>query len=241
VGGDVFGDALAAAQSGGDQVEGVAAVDLGTGRAPGGAAVVAADQEITGREAGGVEVVEDVADLAGAGVHGAVAVEADRVRAAAEAGELAQECGHGAEGGQFAEFVEQGPSGAGDDGFLLLVRLEGDGPRVGGCLAVSRPPRGSGASAAVLVAEQRAQDHGGDGHGDGRDGDGGQERGQHDAADEDGRDRSGADGDLRGRPPSRGLVGHGVGVRGRRCRAVGVLGEGHGEALLIYSSSHVSR
>jgi predicted metal-dependent phosphotriesterase family hydrolase len=85
--GDAFRDALAAAQAGGDQVEGVAAVDLGAGRATGGAAVVAADQEVTGREAGGVEAVEDVADLTGAGVDvvfGAVAVEADRVGAAAE-------------------------------------------------------------------------------------------------------------------------------------------------------------
>ncbi len=48
VGGDVFGDALAAAQAGGDQVEGVAAVDLGAGRAAGGAAVVAADEELAG-------------------------------------------------------------------------------------------------------------------------------------------------------------------------------------------------
>lgn len=79
VGGDAFRDALAAAQAGGDQVEGVAAVDLRAGRAAGGAAVVAADQEVTGREAGGVEAVEDVADLAGAAVDvvfGAVAVEA---------------------------------------------------------------------------------------------------------------------------------------------------------------------
>ncbi|MBX9364994.1 hypothetical protein K4G64_28275 [Streptomyces sp. WAC04114] len=77
-------------------MERVAAVDLDTGRAAGRAAVVAADQEVTGREAGRVEVVEDVADLAGAGVQvalGAVAVEAERVGAAAEAGELAQECG----------------------------------------------------------------------------------------------------------------------------------------------------
>jgi hypothetical protein len=31
-----------------------------------------------------------------------------------------------------------------------------------------------------------------------------------------------------------------VGVRGRRCRAIGVLGQEHSEALLTYSSSHVS-
>ncbi|KPI09133.1 hypothetical protein OK006_5257 [Actinobacteria bacterium OK006] len=66
--GDAFRDALAAAQAGGDQVEGVAAVDLRAGRAAGRAPVVAADQEVTGREAGGVETAEDVADLAGAGV-----------------------------------------------------------------------------------------------------------------------------------------------------------------------------
>ena len=41
---------------------------------------------------------------------------------------------------------------------------------------------GGSVSAAVLVAEHRAQDHGGDGYGDGSDGDGGQERRQHDAA-----------------------------------------------------------
>ncbi|UNZ04201.1 hypothetical protein SRIMHP_16385 [Streptomyces rimosus subsp. rimosus] len=119
VGGDAFRDAFAAAQAGGDQLEGVATVDLGAGRAAGGAAVVAADQEVTGREGGGVEVVEDVADLAGVGVQGvfgAVTVEADRVGAAAEAGELAQECGHGAEGGQFSEFGERGQGGGGDDG-----------------------------------------------------------------------------------------------------------------------------
>jgi hypothetical protein len=94
VGGDVFGDALAAAQAGGDQVEGVAAVDLGAGRAAGGAAVVAADEELAGREVGGVEVLEDAADLAGGGVDGvlgAVAVEADRVGAAAQSGELVGE------------------------------------------------------------------------------------------------------------------------------------------------------
>jgi hypothetical protein len=59
VGADLFGGALAAAQARGDQVEGVAAVDLGAGHAPGGAAVVAADEEVPGREVGGVEVVED--------------------------------------------------------------------------------------------------------------------------------------------------------------------------------------
>ena len=94
VGGDVFRDALAAAQARGDQLECVATVDLGAGRAAGGAAVVAADEELPGREAGRVEVMEDGADLAGGGVDvvlGAVAVEADRVGAAAEGGELAED------------------------------------------------------------------------------------------------------------------------------------------------------
>lgn len=107
VDGDVFGDALAATQTGGDQVEGVAAVDLGTGRAAGRAAVVAADEELTGRKAGRFETVEDVADLAGAGVDvvlGAVAVEADRVRAAAEPGELAEDTRQRALRGQVREF-----------------------------------------------------------------------------------------------------------------------------------------
>jgi hypothetical protein len=103
VGGYVFGGALAAAQAGGDQVEGVAAVDLGAGRAAGGAAVVAADEELAGRERRRAEVVEDGADLAGRGVDvvfGAVAVEADGVGAAAEAGELAEDTREGALRGQ---------------------------------------------------------------------------------------------------------------------------------------------
>lgn len=75
-------------------MEGVAAVDLGAGRAPGCAAVVAADEELSGRERRRVEVVEGAADLPGVGVDlvfGAVAVEADRVGAAAESGELAED------------------------------------------------------------------------------------------------------------------------------------------------------
>lgn len=122
--GDALRDVLAATQAAGDQVESVAAVHLGTRFAAGRAAIVAAHQEVTGREAGGVESVEDVADLAGAGVHvvlGAVAVEADRVGAAAEAGELPQQFGHGAERGQFGEFGQRGWCGAGDDGVLLLA------------------------------------------------------------------------------------------------------------------------
>jgi hypothetical protein len=100
-------------------VEGVAAVDLGAGRAAGGAAVVAADEELAGREGGRVEVVEDGADLSGGGVDvvlGAVAVEADRVGAAAEGGELAEGTGEGALCGQVREFREWGRSGAGEDG-----------------------------------------------------------------------------------------------------------------------------
>jgi hypothetical protein len=126
VGGDAFRDALAAAQAGGDQVEGVAAVDLGAGRAAGRAAVVAADQQVTGREGGGVEAVEDVADLAGAGVDvvfGAVSVEADRVGAAAEPRELAEDTGQGAVLGELGEFGQWGRGGAGEDGVLLLAGL----------------------------------------------------------------------------------------------------------------------
>jgi hypothetical protein len=81
--GDLVGGALAAAESGGDQVEGVAAVGLGAGRTAGGPAVIAADQELTGGQGGGVEVVQDGADLAGRRVDvafGAVAVEADGQR-----------------------------------------------------------------------------------------------------------------------------------------------------------------
>jgi hypothetical protein len=111
VGGYVFGGALAASQAGGDQVEGVAAVDLGAGGAAGGAAVVAADEELSGREAGRVEVVEDVADFAGRGVDvvlGAVAVEADRVGAAAESGELAEGTRQRALRGKVREFRKWG-------------------------------------------------------------------------------------------------------------------------------------
>jgi hypothetical protein len=120
VDGDVFGDALAAAQAGGDQVEGIAAVDLSAGRAPGGAAVVAADEELAGREAGRVEVLENAADLTGAGVDvvlGAVAVEPKGVGAAAEPGELPEDTRQGAVLGQLGEFRERGRGGAGEDGF----------------------------------------------------------------------------------------------------------------------------
>ncbi|GAA3225565.1 hypothetical protein GCM10020256_35290 [Streptomyces thermocoprophilus] len=114
--GDLFGCALAAAQSGGDQVEGVAAVGLGAGRTAGGAAVVAADEKLTGGQVGRVEVVQDAADLAGRGVDrvlGAVAVEADGAGAATQGGELAGQLGQGAEGGQRGEFRQRGAESAG--------------------------------------------------------------------------------------------------------------------------------
>ena len=77
VGGDSFGGAFAAAESGGDELVGVAAVGLGAGRAAGGAAVVAADQEVPGGQIRGVEFAED---FAGGGVDvGALSVEADGV------------------------------------------------------------------------------------------------------------------------------------------------------------------
>ncbi|GAA4063865.1 hypothetical protein GCM10022233_42450 [Streptomyces shaanxiensis] len=105
-------------------MEGVAAVDLRAGRAAGGAAVVAADEELADREACRVEVVEDAADLAGCGVDvvlGAVAVEADRVGAAAQAGELAEDTRQCTVRGQVHEFRQWGRSGAGEDDVLLLT------------------------------------------------------------------------------------------------------------------------
>jgi len=145
VGADLFRGALAAAQSGGDQVEGVAAVDLGAGRAAGGAAVVAADEELAGREVGGAEVLEDAADLAGRGVDvvlGAVAVEADGVGAAAEAGELVEDTWEGALGGQVREFRQGGRGGAGEDGVSHLTGSVGrNWPRGGEMLGRVPPPR----------------------------------------------------------------------------------------------------
>ncbi|KUN46443.1 hypothetical protein [Streptomyces olivochromogenes] len=70
--------------------------------------------------------MEDVADLAGARVDvvfGAVAVEADRVGAAAESGELPEDTGQGAVLGQLGEFGQWGRGGAGEDGVLLLAGL----------------------------------------------------------------------------------------------------------------------
>lgn len=148
VGGDLFRGALAAAQSGGDEVEGVAAVDLGAGGAAGGAAVVAADEQLAGREGGRVEVLENAADLTRGGVDvvlGAVAVEADRVGAAAESGELAKDTGQGAVGGEVAEFRERGRGGAGEDGGFLLTGVVGrNGPPGRRMLGRVAPPRRSG-------------------------------------------------------------------------------------------------
>jgi hypothetical protein len=246
VGGDVFGDALAAAQSGGDQVVGVAAVDLGAGRAAGGAPIVAADEELSGREVGRVEVVQDAADLAGAGVDGvlgAVAVEPDGVGAAAQSRELAEDTRQGAVLGEPCEFRERGRGGAGEDGFSPSGWIgQEDGLPGRRMLGGVRPPREPCAvSAPVLVAEQGAQGHGGYGHGDGRDGDGGQERGEDHPAHDHGDDRPGADRERRKQAPYGRRAGGRVGMGGRRRGAVGVLGQEHGGTLLIYSSRHVSR
>jgi len=248
VGVDVRRGALAASQASGDQVEGVAAVGLGAGRAAGDSAVVAADEELAGGEGGGVEVAEDGADLAGGGVEvvlGAVAVQADGVGAAAEGGELLGYGGEGAGRGQGGEFRQRGRGGAGEDGPSpsgLLWSGVG-GPGAAGCLAVSWPPQGfeqGVRSAAVVVAEQGAQDYGGYRDGDRRDGDGRQERGEDYAAGEDGDHGAGADrdGGEGGGASCRGR-GH-RGLRGRRGGVVGVLGEEH-RAPLIYSSRCVSR
>ncbi|GAA2112015.1 hypothetical protein GCM10009802_09930 [Streptomyces synnematoformans] len=108
-------------------MEGVAAVGLGAGGAPGGAAVAAADEEVTGGQCGGVEAAECRAYLAGCrvdAVFGAVAGQAYGVGAAAQAGELSREGGQGAalcEGGQFGE---RGGVVAGDDGCLLFGFVE---------------------------------------------------------------------------------------------------------------------
>src|SRR5690606_34977737 len=96
---DLLRGALATAETCGDQVVGVAAIDLRTGTAPGGTAVVAADEKAPGGEGGRVEV-QDAPDLTGRrvdGVLGTVAVQAYRVRAAAQAGELTGQFGQGAE------------------------------------------------------------------------------------------------------------------------------------------------
>ncbi|GGM04036.1 hypothetical protein GCM10010129_54470 [Streptomyces fumigatiscleroticus] len=131
-------------------MEGVAAVDLGAGRTAGRAPVVAADEELAGGQVGGVEVVQDAADLAGPGVEvvlGAVAVEADGVGAAAEAGELAEDARQDAVLGQLGQFRERGRSGAGEDGGLLLAGLVRRGGAPGAAmLGGIGPPRESGAS-----------------------------------------------------------------------------------------------
>ncbi|WP_256966636.1 hypothetical protein [Streptomyces caniscabiei] len=64
-------------------------------------------------------MLEDSADLAGRGVDvvlGAVAVEADRVGAAAESGELTEDTGQGSVLRELREFRERGRCGAGEDG-----------------------------------------------------------------------------------------------------------------------------
>jgi hypothetical protein len=246
VGGYVFRDALAATQARGDQVEGVAAVDLGACRTAGRTAVVATDEELTGREAGRVESVEDVADLAGRGVDvvlGAVAVEADRVGAAAESGELAEDTRQRALRGKVREFRKWGRSGAGEDGVSPSDWLgrEEQAPGAAKCLVVCRRPGGQRGSAAVVIAEQGAQDDDGNGNGDRRDGDGRQERGKDNPANDQGHDGLLIDGDRRERTPYGRRLGRSVGVRGRRGRAVGVLRQEHGPGLLIYSSRRVSR
>jgi hypothetical protein len=150
--GDVVGGALAAAESGGDQVEGVAAVGLGAGRAAGGAAVVAADEEMAGGQPVGGHPVQDGADLARGGVEGvfrAVAVETDRVGAAAETGELADKTREGAESGQGAEFGQRGRGCAGDDGAPSRAEVRG------GWLPGRRMLGGIGAAPAVRWSGQR--------------------------------------------------------------------------------------
>jgi hypothetical protein len=123
--------ALAAAQSGGDQVEGVAAVGLGAGGAPGGAAVAAADQEVTGGEVGRLQAVEGGTDFAGGGVDAvfrAMAGQAYGVGAAAQSGELSGEAGQSAGAGEVSELGERDGCAAGDDGSLLFgVCREGAG------------------------------------------------------------------------------------------------------------------
>lgn len=95
------GDGLAAAQSGGDELVGVVAVDGGAGRAAGDAAVAAANQQFARRELTGVEAVKD---FAGRAVDaGAVPGEADRAGAAAEGGDLLCQGCEVASGGEFGQ------------------------------------------------------------------------------------------------------------------------------------------
>jgi hypothetical protein len=78
--GDAVGGVFSADQSGADELEGVAAVELGAGGADGGAPVAARDQE------GGVVAGVGVQDLAAGGVYGVGGSDqVDRVGAAAEA------------------------------------------------------------------------------------------------------------------------------------------------------------
>jgi hypothetical protein len=79
-------DAFAAAQAGRDEVKGVFAVHLGARGAPSGAAVVAAEEELSGRE---VAVGDLPDDLPGDGVDvEPVALHSDGPLAAAEALDL---------------------------------------------------------------------------------------------------------------------------------------------------------
>jgi hypothetical protein len=83
---DALRDALAAGQSGPDEVEGVRSVAARAGGAAGRAAVAAGDQEATGRFVNGVEGVQD---FAGRAVHGgAVADELHGAGAAGNAHDL---------------------------------------------------------------------------------------------------------------------------------------------------------
>ncbi|GAA3246665.1 hypothetical protein GCM10020256_74430 [Streptomyces thermocoprophilus] len=122
MGGNRVGDGLAAAQAGGDELVGVAAVDLGAGGAAGGAAVAAAHEQVSCGEVGGVEVAED---LAGGGVDfGAVAVEADGLCASAQGGELADEGGEFPGGGEPGERGQCGTGrrvGGGCGGVVRVV------------------------------------------------------------------------------------------------------------------------
>jgi hypothetical protein len=100
---------------------------------------------VAGGQRLGRHAVQHRAEFTGRGVEcafGAVAVETDRVRATAEAGELAAQSGQGAERGQGSEVGQRGWDRAGDDGTPSRAwRFVEVGCRGGGCLAVSVPPR----------------------------------------------------------------------------------------------------
>jgi hypothetical protein len=120
-------DGLATAQSGCDELVGVVAVDGRAGRAAGGAAVAAADQQFARREPAGVEVIED---RTGNGVQvGEVSGEADRVRAAAERADLSCEGCEVAGGGELRQL-------GGEPGAALQRRMPTG--RVGGAVCRGR-------------------------------------------------------------------------------------------------------